>query len=650
MNYIKSGETKKAIFECNQLLKQSPNNTQIQLTLAIAHAEEGNLVDSKRIFGSISVSGKSNYHVLFNYGLVLQNANDFQSATAQYDKCLAMKKDFAPAWNNLGICQIELQSYSRAVVSFQNALSIEPQNINYYRSLADALFNDKQYTQAYKYYINLINSPSPVAEDTIHTIYCLLEMHLTQSAYELCLQSLNRFPGHPEITSLYARILLKLKHYKKAIQTLEPLINSTDFPLEDQFQLLTAYFHIDDAEKKKDLIQSLLSDSENKPHIDAFLINLLEKNNDIEQAKKLLSQSGQATEEIQLMSANISFREKKYKQALEQLNSILLACNSNVAIDGEFLLGNIHDKLSQYPQAWEHYTQANTLLSQKTNNQELFDGFTHNNKVILQQLTELYSKKINNYNQNTQTNGANLIFMIGFPRSGTTLLETSLDKHQKIQVLEETKEIANVFNHLCNNNPQNYSRKIQSMGSEDFNGYAKAYYKRIKQYIQWNEKGFIIDKMPMNTVYIDLISRLFPQAKIIFSARHCYDVCLSNFFQKDIHLYNMDEVFSTYDSVLSIWKLAKDHINLDLTTCYYENLINNKQAEIQNLLNFIGLDTSELSTTTGNKRMVNTPSYAQVNEPIYQTSINRYLNYLPFFPKHLSNIDKWIAFLNYKIN
>ncbi|MCF6319789.1 MAG: sulfotransferase, partial [Proteobacteria bacterium] len=279
---------------------------------------------------------------------------------------------------------------------------------------------------------------------------------------------------------------------------------------------------------------------------------------------------------------------------------------------------------------------------------DLFDGFTRNNKVILQQLNYLYSTKANNKNLNTQTDGVHLIFMIGFPRSGTTLLETSLDKHKKIQVLEETKEIANIFNHLCNNNPKNYSNKIQSMGSDDFNVYAKAYLNRIKQYIQWNEHGFVIDKMPMNTVYVDLISRLFPKAKIIFSARHCYDVCLSNFFQKDIHLYNMDEVFSIYDSVLSIWKLAKDHIGLDVTTCFYENLINDNQAELINMLNFIGLEPSALDQSQDHQRMVSTPSYAQVNEPIYQTSINRYQNYLPFFSKNLSVIDKWVNFFNYE--
>ena len=186
------------------------------------------------------------------------------------------------------------------------------------------------------------------------------------------------------------------------------------------------------------------------------------------------------------------------------------------------------------------------------------------------------------------------IFLVGFPRSGTTLLDTLLSGHPDIEVIEEKDPLRRIENFLT----QERSVPIEAFHKltlEQIEYLRNIYYQRIQGLRQTSSMLFI-DKLPLHSIAIPLIKILFPNAKIIFSVRHPYDVALSCFqqvFKPNNAMANFTTLGRTvhlYDSVMSAWNTYTSNLSVDHITIKYEELVTNPKRSLLETTIFLGIE------------------------------------------------------------
>jgi len=168
----------------------------------------------------------------------------------------------------------------------------------------------------------------------------------------------------------------------------------------------------------------------------------------------------------------------------------------------------------------------------------------------------------------------------------------------------------------------------------------------------------LLDKLPLHIIDMPFIHRVFPDAKFIFMLRHPMDSILSCFMQ-DFQLngamanfLHLEDAAKFYDTVMRLWRQSVELMPVNYHIARYENLVANFNGETQRLLDFLGLPWEEslldYQKKARSRKMINTPSYNQVSEPIYSRAVYRWQRYEVFLAPILPIIDPWVEYFGYK--
>ena len=216
--------------------------------------------------------------------------------------------------------------------------------------------------------------------------------------------------------------------------------------------------------------------------------------------------------------------------------------------------------------------------------------------------------------------------------------------------------VENLIQKLSEKINNNFS-KLYNLDQDTVLQLRKSYFEN-RMNLVGNIKEFIcIDKLPLNIIYTYELSIIFPKAKFIFALRNPYDVTLSCFMQ----IFNMNNAMSNfyslrdtakfYNLVMSLWDKYQKELSIDLHIIKYEDVVNNFDSAIKKLIKFLNLDwNDELKNfylTASKRGIINTPSYNQVNTPLYKKSISRWKNYRENFSNLNSELEKWINKFEY---
>ena len=286
-----------------------------------------------------------------------------------------------------------------------------------------------------------------------------------------------------------------------------------------------------------------------------------------------------------------------------------------------FGLAKACEDLGDFEQAFTHYTEANVLRKKLLN----YD---------ISQDEKYYKQIKSNYQPNAQhtididKSEKNLkpIFIVGLPRSGTTLVEQIISSHSQVT---GAGELSFVFKF-----GQSMATGFSKSSSYNLAKFRHEYLTELMKVSKDNK--IVTDKMPHNFLYIGLIASAFPEAKIVHVKRDPAAVCWANYKQyftsKNLgYCYALDDIISyhgLYENLMEFWKssLGKKIYNLD-----YELLIVNQENETRNLIDFLGLDWDEKCLSPqNNTRGVSTASNIQVRKKVYQGSSQQWKKYEPF--------------------
>ncbi|WP_193185060.1 tetratricopeptide repeat-containing sulfotransferase family protein [Nisaea sediminum] len=229
------------------------------------------------------------------------------------------------------------------------------------------------------------------------------------------------------------------------------------------------------------------------------------------------------------------------------------------------------------------------------------------------------------------------VFLVGFPRSGTTLLDQVLDAHPSVEVLEERPLITNLALRLRAEGV--YPGALETLPEQKLADLRSAYFAERSRFMVPSEGAVYVDKMPLNIVHAGLIRRLFPRARFILALRHPCDVCLSCLMQNFSLNHSMavfcslDDTIRFYREVFSLWERYMETLDPSVVTVKYEDMTRDLRSSTEPVLNFLGLDWDErllaFHEHARSRGYIATPSYAQVTQPLYGHAVARWQRYGP---------------------
>ena len=390
------------------------------------------------------------------------------------------------------------------------------------------------------------------------------------------------------------------------------------------------------------------------------LFSLYDRSNQIEKFSNLLDKAKKILSEKNLVSyyeAVFTYNQKNFKQTIQILENIDLKENYvSQNINKHSLLAKSYDQTSNFEKAYNHFKINNQLMNESYGKGVNEKSFI---ELVTQRINFFKNFNINRWKQHQlKDEFFQPIFLIGFPRSGTTLLDTILRTNKSIEIIEEKPVLRNFLRNLDIKIKNNFNH-LDNLDKKFIQNMQNFYFEEREQYLENKKTKIVIDKMPLNIIYIAEILRFFPNAKFIFALRNPYDSILSCFMQQfelNPAMKNFTSLESSvilYDLVMKLWTIYRDVFSINCHFIKYEDLVTDFEKTTKEIFKFLEIDWSDNTKNfymTAKKRLnISTPSYNQITSPLYSRSIGRWKNYEKEF-KGLKNIlDPWLDEFNYKI-
>jgi tetratricopeptide (TPR) repeat protein len=373
----------------------------------------------------------------------------------------------------------------------------------------------------------------------------------------------------------------------------------------------------------------------------AGLAGISQRCNDIDSANKLirpLIDNNTKNVSVAIIFSEICGDAAQCNESIDRLNLLLRdeSLTEDQRIKLLFALGSAYDKMYLYDKAFEAYAQGNRLI------RVTYDPAAAG-KVLDRYLNLWSSGLLQSLLQTGKSDNKTApVFIIGMPRSGTSLVEQILASHPLVTACGELQLINNLVSALPSilKTDAPYPECIREAERDTFPAMAEWYLDEIQPRL---DAGSIIftDKAPLNFWHLGLVRLLFPEAKILHCVRNPLDNCLSNYFQNFTgrlsyasDLGSLGDYYLKYQRLMQHWKTVLDGGILDVR---YENLVTGADETCSEILDFCGLPWDDRCLRHHETdRPVVTASYGQVFKPVYNTSLERWKNY----DQHLAQLHK----------
>lgn len=537
-------------------------------------------------------SGASHPEFLFIHAIAAFHCKKSSEAIKLLRNAIRLHPDFEDALFNLGYIANFSSQPYEAIEPLERLVGLCPDYPNAYTNLAVACFSVERF----------------------------------QRALEACIKAIERVPDTPDAAELYN------------------LLGSI-------------YRDLELNQLSEEAFKKVLQINPNYDDALANMAMMLEESSQLESAEKVSREGMErfaGNLRFSLVLAKCERRRGDVREPIERLSQTDL---KNETPDFQasvfYELGRLWDRENNADKAFNCFSKANNITATQVP--------SNIKKGHFPKLVRAASKF---YGQNTFPDFRNQFFddglipcfLIGFPRSGTTLLEMTLAGHSDVAVMEETPLLMEMYSSINESN-QFYPMVLDDLDDERIRDLRKTYFERASDFTDFTDKRILINKHPMDTVYLPIIRSVFPDAKVIFSTRHPADVCLSCWMQEfklnasNVNFLNLEDTVEFYSACMDLWMHFEKHAGLDFHIVSYESIVDDHKETARKTIEFLGLDWQQAilnhTGTAGNLPRVNTASYQQVAEPIYARSKYRWEKYHEHLREILPKLQQYMKHFGY---
>lgn len=624
-------------------LKEQPDDAELRHGLALCLLEIDDLAGAKRELDRSLLLNPVSTLVWYDLGNWYRKSDDLSNAVASYQKALEFDSEHSDAHNNVGNCYLQMGEYQLARDHFQRSATLRP-TAKAYMSLASVLGLLGEWDgQNLACDTALSLSPDDLQ---IHLLSGTLafERDDFKKAELIFNQARALWDDNASILAALAKTLLQLGRVEEALQICEKAV-----ALDQEYA---------DAHLNLGVIQKFLAQHETAAISFEKAVsldpNLIEAYNNLgityadlgkfDQAYKCFERALSVDpDSVLILSSLLNSRKNTSdsKPVIDRLSTLAISPSSslNAQITAHFALGKAYDDLQDYDKAFASYREGNRLKSEVASfDRRVFSG--HVERIIT-----VFNSTCFESLQGIGDTSELPVFVVGMPRSGTTLVESIIASHPQAAGAGELTDIYHLVRDFQQSigTPQHYPEAVLNLRKSSALKFAASYLATLRSIS--GEALRIVDKMPNNFMHLGLIALLLPNAKIIHCRRSALDVCLSNYFQKYAYghnfSYNFDDLacyYRQYQDLMTHWRQC---LPISFFECDYEALVCDQETISREIINYCQLpwDAKCLSfhKTT---RTVQTASHWQVRQPMYRSSSGRWRYYAPYIDTLRSALER----------
>ena len=459
---------------------------------------------------------------------------------------------------------------------------------------------------------------------------------------ELMLAAWRSDPDLPEPRIYGAPACIKCADTESAQMLLEGCENWPYLGTKLEADLAANLIEIDRLDEAERRLRALLQHPDAESIATLRLAALLERVNRLDEAETLLAGaqfSEEDRKEEKAIRATLASRRGRYQEAiplyLESLGNEADNINSEVTL---FALAKAYDSVGDKERAIDALRRGHCVQVAHAGRlmPKLLDPDSNPLNILDYPVSEAaYQKWQTDSSAPDSTNSP--IFIVGFPRSGTTLLEQMIEAHPGVRSMDERAFLQNVINRMQSMGNLEYPDDLDKLDASALAELREVYWTCVAGVLKLAPGERLVDKNPLNVLRLPLIHRIFPNARIILALRHPCDVLLSNYMQcfhapsYQILCSSFERLARGYADTMKFWLAHAKLFSAAILELRYEDLLDDTQAQIQRVAAHLDLDDPaalygyrEHAIAKG---FISTPSYSQVVQPLTKKAVGRWQRY-----------------------
>lgn len=617
-----------------KISQQVKNNPGIWMVLGAIDGKAGHFKTACEFFSKAIKLAPGQAEGYLNLANAQSAMNEFQLAEKNYRKTLSIQPELAHVWMLIAHTQNQQQDHHAAIQSLQEALKRQPIYPEAHNSMGLMLQRQGHIDDAIACYKTAIEQRTnyAIAHYNLGTI-----MHESGQYTEASRAFHQAIQINPQYIEAYIALGLTIGFtgsVKDSSHCFQKALDIDPDNIEALVNLARARALQGHPDQAITLYQRAASLAPEQIEAITGQVHILERKGLFKEAEHLIQPLlDNATDDasVAIAFATLSRRINRRDEAKSLLEGILQNMPATIPLaqypDIHFSLARIYQDQKSYDLAFKQFQQANYLLPYH------FDLNEH--KQYIDQIMQYGNRTFLDSIPCSTLNTSQPIFILGMPRSGTSLIEQIIASHPQVHGGGELSFISDISKNMPEQIGSSlpFPACISELTQDSINQLSQFYLSQIHALDA--EATYITDKMPHNFLYLGLIERLLPQARIIHCKRNSIDTCLSIYTQNFTanHPYNKDltqlgQYYLEYERLMQYWH---QNLNIPIFNIQYEELINDQENMTHKLIEFCGLEWDDACINFHKSgRHVATPSYDQVRQPMYKSAIERWRCYEPY--------------------
>lgn len=623
------GRNVEAIEPLRRALIELPDDLDLHLRLARALAAGLELEEAAEVLERARARWPDDVDLLNNLGIFHTSQMQTEEARRHFQRALELAPDSPVTLTNYGKLLVRTGEQEEAERCFHRVVELDPDHVPAMVALARAAHRDGDLERERE----LLKRALEIDPDDVEAYVTLGRMNFSTYHYEHARGAFERAmeiaPEDAMVRAAYGRILFDIGETDEGIDHLERSVAINPRYSTGWVGLVHGY---------------------------EFLNRIDEAQHALEKAEA----TGHADLTLPVARAKLRYREKRYQETADELSRILtdVPLPEDLERNYRFELAKHLDKLGDAAAAFRELEVANAMVAAAAP-----EGLRVEDNMFYRHAADMAAaltpEWVGGWSElspvEDEEGWPTPVFLCGFPRSGTTLLDQILDAHPGITVVDERPTLQKISDGLERMGP--HPDQIGDLTDEQAAELRAAYYDEMRKFAEPGRTPVIVDKMPLATASIPKLVRVLPGVRFILAIRHPADACLSCFMQEFAlnrsmaNFVAMPSTVATYRAVMDIWIRSRELLDLDFVRVRYEDLIQDLEGAARPVIEFLGLEWDDAildHTRHARERgRINTPSYRQVSQPIYKDARYRWERYREQLAEHLPALAPYATYFDY---
>jgi len=564
-------------------------------------------------------------------GAVLLKDGQLDEAERRLRDAIKLAPKFAKAHDDLGVLLLQRDDFQEAESMFRKAVELLPNLGSSWFGLVHALKGQDKLAEA-KHICGQILAANPDDQSAVRLMAGIAaEDGSVSEAGRLLQGAVDKFPDSIKAVTDLASFYTDEHQYAEAIEMYKRAVKLDPGNSEYQFLLgryLSTVGHSSDALSAYDAGLELNPKSPEGRSGRLYALRAVGRPEEVIEGYRACIDEGVNTGESwwalsSLRTYTFSDDDLGKMTALREVDDISDLDSQYL----DFALGKALDDRHRHDEAWEYYTSGNEARRKLV----FFDGVQFERKVdsIITAIDETAISR----STEVEPPATTPIFIVGMPRSGSTLIEQILGSHSDVETTTELPYVTGLAGRAIFSEDQAPHAAIAGLATGDLVGIGNEYMNATKMHRSLS-KPYFIDKMPENFLYLGLIAMTLPNARIIDARRNPIDTCVGNYRQwfatgKE-YSYDLDELGDFYLQYWRIMQYWNDIMPGRILRVDYEDVVADTEKEVRRILEWCELPWEDNCLRFyESDRAVTTPSSEQVRQPVYKSAVGFWKHYEP---------------------